>query len=181
MIFKFKPIDEIDVEYLKKMKDEGMCPNRVAISFAATAEQIEQVRRVLKEIWPGNRIEIICKIESRLGVKNIDILLENSDGIMIARGDLLLCINPFEMPRIQLELAEKCIASGKILIIATEFFERYAETGIVNRAELSDVALAIRQGADSIMLARETGNSKYNFGCVALIGAIIEEELAYNC
>ena len=65
-----------------------MCPNRVAISFAATAEQIEQVRRVLKEIWPGNRIEIICKIESRLGLKNIDILLENADGIMIARGDL---------------------------------------------------------------------------------------------
>ena len=77
------------------------------------------------------------------------------------------------MPQIQMKLADKCIKEGKVLIIATEFFERYAESGIVNRAELSDVALAVRQGADSIMLARETGN----YDCVELINAIINKEI----
>ena len=93
------------------------------------------------------------------------------------RQDLLLCINAFEMPQIQMKLADKCIKEGKVLIIATEFFERYAESGIVNRAELSDVALAVRQGADSIMLARETGNSDYCYDCVELINAIINKEI----
>lgn len=173
----FQSIEEIDIAYLKKMKDEGLCPERVAISFASTPDQISRVRVTLNEIWANNYIEIICKIESRLGLKNIDQLIECSDGIMIARGDLLLCIDPYKLPEIQMNLAKKCTEAGKILIIATEFFERYAETGIVNRAELSDVALAVRQGANSIMLARETGNSQYNFGCVNLINAIIQNEI----
>lgn len=173
----FEPIDEIDISYLNKMKAEGMCPDKVAISFASTVEQINSVKKVLNKIWADNNIQIICKIESKLGLKNIDDLIMHSDGIMIARGDLLLCINPFEMPKIQMELADKCLAAGKNLIIATEFFERYAESGIVNRAELSDVALAVRQGANSIMLARETGNSNYSLGCVKLINEIIENEI----
>ncbi len=172
----FQPIDKIDVSYLERMKSEGMCPQRVAISFAATVEQIKIVRKILKEIWPNDNIEVICKIESKLGLKNINELIEFSDGIMIARGDLLLCINPYEMPKIQLELAKKCTEAKKTLIIATEFFERFAETGIVNRAELSDVALAVRQGANSIMLARETGNSKYSLDCVKIINSIINNE-----
>lgn len=173
----FQPIDQIDISYLKQMRDEGLCPDRVAISFASTVEQVNRIRDVVDEIWPGNKIELICKIESKLGLKNIDALLNCSDGIMVARGDLLLCINAFEMPQIQMKLADKCIKEGKVLIIATEFFERYAESGIVNRAELSDVALAVRQGADSIMLARETGNSDYCYDCVELINAIINKEI----
>lgn len=172
----FSSIDEIDMEYLRKMKDEGMCPDKVAISFASNEEQIEIVRKELFNIWKNNRIKIICKIESRLGLKNIDELLDNSDGIMIARGDLLLCIDPYKLPQIQMELANICKSKKKILIIATEFFERYAESGIVNRAELSDVALAVRQNADSIMLARETGNSCYAYECVEIINQIIENE-----
>lgn len=172
----FSPIDEIDIEYLRKMKDEGMCPDKVAISFASNKEQIEMVRKELFKIWDNNKIKIICKIESKLGLRNIDELLDNSDGIMIARGDLLLCIAPYKLPKIQMELANICKSKKKILIIATEFFERYAESGIVNRAELSDVALAVRQNADSIMLARETGNSCYAYGCVEIINQIIESE-----
>lgn len=172
----FRPLDSTDIFYLKRMKEQGLKPDRVAISFASTVEQIDQVKACIQEIWSDQEIDIICKIESKLGLKNIDLLLQNSDGIMIARGDLLLCIDPYELPRIQMELSRKCKEAGKILIIATEFFERYAETGIVNRSELSDVALAVRQGADSIMLARETGNSQYSQGCVDLINAIIANE-----
>ncbi len=173
----FRPIEEIDIDYLKRMQKEGLCPDRVAISFASSKESVDEVSGVLEYIWPGQRIGIICKIESRLGLKNVDELIEQSDGIMIARGDLLLCIDPYELPKIQQTLAKKCNEKGKQLIIATEFFERYAESGIVNRAELSDVALAVRQGADSIMLARETGNSKFSLGCVELINKIITNEL----
>lgn len=173
----FRPIERIDIDYLKRMQREGLCPDRVAISFASSKESLAEVSDVLDHIWPDQRIEIICKIESRLGLRNIDELIEQSDGIMIARGDLLLCIDPYELPKIQQTLAKKCNKKGKQLIIATEFFERYAESGIVNRAELSDVALAVRQGADSIMLARETGNSKYSLGCVELINKIITNEL----
>lgn len=172
----FQPLDETDISYLKKMRAEGMCPDKAAVSFASTPEQLEQVRSALQDIWPENSIQIISKIESREGLKNIDALLGSSDGMMIARGDLLLCIRPAELPGIQSALAKKCRAAGKYLIIATEFFERYAESGVVSRAELSDVALAVRQGADALMLARETGNSRYSLGCVRLIQEIIQNE-----
>lgn len=172
----FQPLDETDISYLKKMRAEGMCPDKAAVSFASTPEQLEQVRSALQDIWPENSIQIISKIESREGLKNIDALLSSSDGMMMARGDLLLCIRPAELPGIQSALAKKCRAAGKYLIIATEFFERYAESGVVSRAELSDVALAVRQGADALMLARETGNSRYSLGCVRLIQEIIQNE-----
>ena len=65
------------------MRDEGLCPDRVAISFASTVEQVNRIRDVVDEIWPGNKIELICKIESKLGLKNIDALLNCSDGIFL--------------------------------------------------------------------------------------------------
>lgn len=57
----FQPIDQIDISYLKQMRDEGLCPDRVAISFASTVEQVNRIRDVVDEIWPGNKIELICK------------------------------------------------------------------------------------------------------------------------
>lgn len=173
---EFEPVCSVDINYLNKMKQNNLIPDMVAISFASNVNQIVIVKRILSKIWPKENIKIICKIESRLGLKNIDDLITNADGIMVARGDLLQCIDPYMLPQIQFNIVRKCRDKMKYVCVATEFFERFAESGIVNRSELSDVALAAREGADTIMLARETGNSEYNFEGVKLINKILELE-----
>lgn len=177
----YAPIEDIDVEYFKKMYSMKLKPDWAAISFATNVEQINEVKTALADVWgEDNNIKIMCKIENMKGVENIDLLIEFSDGIMVARGDLLPNIDPILLPRIQLEIVNKCNIANKKVVVATEFFERFAETGIINRAELSDVALAYREGSDAIMLARETGNTKYVFDCLSLIQKLLDKEYDYD-
>jgi len=172
----FEPYIQEDVEALYKIKNEGLVPNWIALSFASEVEQINKLKCMINQIWPNKPIKTMAKIENRKGIKNLDKLLEVCEGVMVARGDLLLNINPITLPMCQKQIIDMCKNRGKVSVVATEVLDSLADKGIINRAELSDIALAVRQGASAIMLARESGNSQHAKECIQLLNKIIEIE-----
>ena len=172
----FEPFVEADTQVLGRFKEVGLIPDWIALSFASSLEQLLSTKEMLDKIWHGNDIKIMSKIENKLGCDNLEQLVVNSDGLMVARGDLLLSVEPFELPWLQKEIVEICNKNKKVSVVATELMYQMAGTGIVNRAELSDIALAVRQNASAIMLARESSNSRYSVECIELAKSVIEFE-----
>lgn len=130
-----------------------------AISFVNTAENVNEVRNLIKQ--HGGNQEIISKIESKLGVKNMDEIIEASDGIMVARGDLGVELAMEKVPKIQKEMISKTLSKGKFVITATEMLESMTNNIRPTRAEVSDVANAVLDGSSAIMLSAETSVGKY--------------------
>ncbi|KAH0788626.1 pyruvate kinase [Histomonas meleagridis] len=133
----------------------------IAASFVSSPENIEQIRDILREHHVEKEIEIIAKIENRGGIDNIDAIYEHSNGIMVARGDMGVEIPFQQLPAIQKKLTRKGIKMGKRVIVATEMLESMIEHPRCTRAETSDVANAVYDGASAIMLSGETANGKY--------------------
>jgi len=132
----------------------------IAASFVRRAQDVIDLKKVIIE--NGHReIQVIAKIENSEGVKNIDQILKVADGIMIARGDLGVEVPAEEVPLIQKELIRKCKDMGKIVITATQMLESMQENPRPTRAEVSDVANAIFDGTDAIMLSGESAQGKY--------------------
>lgn len=132
----------------------------VAASFVRTAEDVREIRELLNANG-GGAIQIISKIENKQGVDNIDEILAVSDGIMIARGDMGVEIPIEDVPSIQKKLIQKCYASGKVAITATQMLESMVQHPRPTRAEATDVANAIYDGTSAIMLSGETAAGKY--------------------
>ncbi|MBQ8185141.1 MAG: pyruvate kinase [Lachnospiraceae bacterium] len=132
----------------------------IAASFTRTAEDIQELRKVLKE-HGGSHIRIIAKIENKQGVENIDEILQAADGIMVARGDLGVEIPLEEVPIIQKCLIQKSYAQGKSVITATQMLDSMMKNPRPTRAEATDVANAIYQGTSAIMLSGETASGQY--------------------
>ncbi len=146
----------------------------VACSFVSTKENLLDVRSFLAENG-GKDIDIIAKIENRSGVDNIEEIIDASDGIMIARGDMGVEI-PFEqLPAIQKHIITTCRFRGKRAITATEMLESMISNPRPTRAEISDVANAVYDGASAIMLSGETAIGKYPVGAVAAMSRIAEQ------
>lgn len=153
----------------------------IAASFVRKAEDILEIRRILEE--SDADISIIAKIESQEGVDNLEDIIKVADGVMVARGDLGVEMPAEEVPLVQKKIIEKCAQSGKMVIIATQMLESMINNPRPTRAEVSDVANAIFDKADAIMLSGETAAGKYPVEVVEMMARIAkraEQALPYQ-
>ena len=142
----------------------------VALSFVTKKEDVLQIKDLMDKC--NYHCKIISKIESMEGVKNLQEILEVSDGIMVARGDLGVEVPYFKVPAIQTELIQKSRIHGKITIVATEMLESMINNPRPTRAEASDVATAVKEGASAVMLSAETSVGKYPVKAVKTMSEI---------
>ena len=145
----------------------------IALSFVSRAQDVLDVREFLTA-HGGADIDLIAKIENRSGVNNLDEIMEVSDGIMIARGDLGVEIPYEELPDIQKYIISKCRVAGKRVITATEMLESMIYNPRPTRAEISDVANAVYDGTSAVMLSGETAAGKYAVQAVETMAKIVQ-------
>ncbi|HIV62319.1 MAG TPA: pyruvate kinase [Candidatus Butyricicoccus avistercoris] len=145
----------------------------IAASFCRSAQDMRDLKAILKEQGCED-VEIIAKIENMEGVNNIDEILDEVNGIMVARGDLGVEVPFEELPAIQKNLIKKCISRGRRVVTATQMLESMAKNPRPTRAEVSDVANAVYDGTSAIMLSGETSVGKYPVETVAAMSSIAE-------
>lgn len=169
-------IDKQDILFGVKMGYDYL-----AASFVRCKEDIEQVRKLIKD--NGGRMKIIAKVENMQGIDNLDEILEVSDGIMVARGDMGVEIPMEEVPVIQKKMIKKAIKKGKIVITATQMLDSMIKNPRPTRAETTDVANAIYDGTSAIMLSGESAAGSYPIEAVKTMSRIAEraeQDICYN-
>ena len=169
---KLPALTEKDADDLKFGCEVGV--TAIAASFIRKADDVHAIRKVLKENG-GEDILIISKIENQEGVDNIDFILEASDAIMVARGDLGVEIPMEQVPAVQKMIIKKCNEAGKPVVTATQMLDSMIRNPRPTRAEVSDVANAIYDGTDAIMLSGESANGTYPVEAVSTMARIAEE------
>ncbi len=155
-----------DLEFILKHRIDY-----IALSFVRKPEDITILKAWLKE--RNSEIPVIAKIEKREAVDSFDEILDEADGIMVARGDLGVELPPAEVPVIQKEIIRKCNSVGKLVITATQMLDSMIHNPIPTRAEASDVANAVWDGTDVVMLSGETSVGKYPVGTVNVMNDIL--------
>ncbi|HSX39565.1 MAG TPA: pyruvate kinase [Candidatus Saccharimonadales bacterium] len=146
----------------------------IAISFTEHPSQIEDVRKIIDNAF------IISKIETEIGVQNFDAILDASDGIMVARGDLGVAVSLEKVPPLQNDFTIKTLEKGKFLITATEMLLSMVNNTKPTRAEVSDVANAVFDHSSAVMLSEETAIGKYPVETVVYMKKIIIEAEKWN-
>lgn len=178
----FFPDKELEMEYLSEQDkadlkfgvEQGV--DFIACSFVSKAQNLREVRNWLRECGDtDDQIELIAKIESRAGVNNLDSIIDECGGIMVARGDLGVEVPFEELPAIQKTIINKCRIHGRRSITATEMLESMIKQPRPTRAEISDVANAVYDGSSAIMLSGETAAGAYPVEAVRAMARIAEQ------
>ncbi len=170
------PKDKKDLEFGLKYDVDF-----IAISFVRQAKDILQLRKILEK--NNSRAQIVAKIETPEAIENIDEIISATDVIMVARGDLAVEVPAQEVPHLQRMMIEKCQVKGRPVIVATQMMESMIKNPVPTRAEVSDVANAILNGADAIMLSAETTVGDFPVEAVAMMTEIAkrtEQEIKYK-
>lgn len=169
-----KSITDKDLDYIMMAKNYNV--DYIALSFVRTADDINILKQQLAD---APQIKIIAKIEKPQAVTNIDEILEVSDGIMIARGDLGIEMPIEELPLIQKSLIKRAVFKRKFCIVATQMLESMISEPLPTRAEVNDVANAIIEGAHAVMLSAETSIGKYPVEAVKMMRKIADKTENY--
>jgi pyruvate kinase len=143
----------------------------IALSFVRQPEDIIQIKKWLEN--KGKKIPVIAKIEKKEAIDNFEAILKESDGIMVARGDLGVELEPEDVPIVQKHIIKRCNEVGKLVITATQMLESMISNPIPTRAEASDVANAVWDGTDVVMLSGETSVGKYPLRTVEIMNNIV--------
>ena len=174
----------LDVPFLSKQDKDDIifaCENDgdfIALSFVSCADDILSVRKLLKE---HNRsdMQIVSKVESQTAIDNLDEIIALSDGVMVARGDLGVELPMQELPILQKLMIQKCREQGKFCIVATEMLASMYTSSRPTRAEVSDIANAVLDGCDAVMLSGETTVGKHPIEAVKYMSDICKEAEEY--
>ena len=162
--------DKRDIQIAKKLN----C-NWIALSYVKNSKIIKETRKLI-----STDMGIIAKVENKSALKNIKDIIQTSDAIMVARGDLAVEIGANEVPHVQLDIVKKCSELGKPVIIATQMLESMILDNKPTRAEINDVGTAIFQGADVVMLSAETAVGKYPLQAVQVMKKTIVSTEKYK-
>lgn len=175
----FFPDKELHLEFLSEQDKSDLLfgieheVDFVALSFVSKAQDVIDAKEFLKENG-GSHIDVIAKIENRAGVNNLLDIMQVSDGIMVARGDLGVEIPYEELPDVQKYIIDQCRIHGKRVITATEMLESMIHNPRPTRAEISDVANAVYDGTSAVMLSGETAAGEYPVQSVNAMARIVE-------
>ena len=159
--------DKMDIEFGIEQKVDY-----VALSFVRDENDVLEAAELIKPKLPN--CKIVAKVESRDAINNIDRIIRAADGIMIARGDMGVAIPIYEVPIIQKQIIKKCNAAKKFVITATQMLEHMTEFSRPTRAEVTDVANAIIDGTDFVMLSAETAAGRFPYESVLMMNNIIK-------
>ena len=173
---KLPAITEKDKEDILFGISQGI--DYIAASFVRTGEAVREIKELLKANG-GEKISVIAKVENAEGLKNIDEIIRESAGVMVARGDLGVEIPPQEVPHVQKTIIQKCNSQYKPVITATQMLDSMIRNPRPTRAEVTDVANAIYDGTDAIMLSGETAMGKYPVEALQMMVSIAESTEPY--
>ncbi len=171
----FTAITPLDRELLEKFAAARLTPDWVALSLIASAQDVRNGRAEVQKLL-GKGVRVMAKFETVAAVECAESIIEVSDGVMVARGDLGLAVGYVRLPGIQEELVNAARRAGKAVIVATQILETFAATGLPQRPELSDLSLIARQRADAIMLGKETVFSPRPLECIRLAREVLTHE-----
>ena len=160
---------------LKAFVAQDLHPDWIALSLIASPDDVREARAEVRSCL-GSNVKIMAKFETVAAVERADEIIDESDGIMVARGDLGLAVGYIRLPEVQERLVQLARRANKISVVATQVMEGFAETGLPQRAELSDLSLIARQRADVVMLGKETVFSPRPIDCIRLARELLTYE-----
>jgi pyruvate kinase len=166
VILPLSPLTEKDHRDLNFGLDLGV--DWVALSFVQRAEDISEARALI-----GSRAMIMAKLEKPAAIDNLDAIVALADGVMVARGDLGVELPPAQVPIVQRRIVRACRREGKPVVVATQMLESMTTSPVATRAEASDVATAVYEGSDAVMLSAESASGHYPREAVAMMDSII--------
>ena len=164
-----------DCAMLRSFRENNIVPEWIALSLIGSPQDVLRGRREARKHLEC-QIKIMAKFETEQALTCVEEIIDESDGIMVARGDLGLAVGYIRLPEVQESLVAAARRAGKPVVVATQALEIFAETGLPQRAELSDLSLIARQRADAIMLGKETVYSPRPIECIRFANEMLTYE-----